>query len=103
MLFRSMEITTKICKAQEEQISKLIKNILADVQKMVGEFSEHINQMSQRIDSSQTQLEQQLDNSLNSLGRNLASLSRRFVDDYQPLTEQLRKVVHLAETVKGHR
>ncbi len=98
-----MEITTKICKAQEEQISKLIKNILADVQKMVGEFSEHINQMSQRIDSSQTQLEQQLDNSLNSLGRNLASLSRRFVDDYQPLTEQLRKVVHLAETVKGHR
>ena len=70
---------------------------------MVADFSKNINQMSQRIDSSQTQLEQQLDVSLNSLGRNLASLSRRFVDDYEPLTEQLKKVVRLAETIKEHR
>lgn len=98
-----LDIATKICKTQEEQISKLIKNILTDIQKMVGEFSENINQMSQKIGSSQAQLEQELDKSLNSLGRNLASLSRRFVDDYEPLTEQLRKVVQLAETIKGHR
>jgi uncharacterized phage infection (PIP) family protein YhgE len=98
-----LDITTKICKTQEEQISKLIKTILTDVQEMVGDFSKNINQMSQQIGSSQAQLEQELDNSLNSLGRNLASLSRRFVDDYEPLTEQLRKVVQLAETIKGHR
>lgn len=98
-----LDITTKIGKTQEDQIFKLIQTIVTDVQNMVGGFSKNINQMSQQIGSSQTQLEQQLDNSLNSLGRNLASLSRRFVDDYEPLTEKLKMVVHLAETIKERR
>jgi hypothetical protein len=98
-----LDLTTKIGKTQQDQIIKLIETIVTDVQKMVGDFSQNINQMSQKVGSSQTQLEQQLETSLNSLGRNLASLSRRFVDDYEPLTEQLKKVVRLAETIKENR
>jgi ABC-type transporter Mla subunit MlaD len=40
-------------------------------------------------------LQEELTKSLNSLGRQLAALSQRFVEDYGPLTEKLRQVVSL--------
>ena len=44
-------------------------------------------------------LEQELSQSLKSLGRQLGSLSRRFVEDYTPLTDKLREVVEIANSL----
>jgi hypothetical protein len=42
-------------------------------------------------------LTEELKKSLESLGRQLAALSERFVSDYGPLTEKLRRVVEMAK------
>ena len=44
-------------------------------------------------------LEKELNDSLNSLGQHLTALSNKFVDDYQPLTEKLSKVVKMSEGI----
>ena len=44
-------------------------------------------------------LQKELNSSLESLGRQLAALSNRFVEDYLPLTEKLRKVVELSKRI----
>jgi DNA anti-recombination protein RmuC len=41
-------------------------------------------------------LQEELTKSLESLGRQLASLSEKFVSDYTPLTDRLREVVRIA-------
>ena len=44
-------------------------------------------------------LQKELNNSLESLGRQLAALSNRFVEDYLPLTEKLREVVEISKRI----
>ena len=55
--------------------------------------------MTQQIQLLDTALQEELTRALDSLGSQLASLSRRFVDDYSPLTEKLRDVVQMASSV----
>ena len=43
-------------------------------------------------------LRQELEKSLQSLGSQLASLSKRFVDDYSELTNRMQQVVQIAES-----
>ena len=43
-------------------------------------------------------LQEELTKSLETLGRQLASLSEKFVSDYTPLTDRLREVVRIAGT-----
>ncbi|OUW02720.1 MAG: hypothetical protein CBD16_03890, partial [Betaproteobacteria bacterium TMED156] len=44
-------------------------------------------------------LQKELNDSLEMLGRQLASLSNKFVDDYTPLTEKLQKVVEISKKI----
>lgn len=44
-------------------------------------------------------LQKELNDSLESLGRQLASLSNRFVEDYSPLTEKLKEIIELSKKV----
>ena len=44
-------------------------------------------------------LQKELNSSLESLGRQLAALSNRFVEDYLPLTEKLRQLVELSKKI----
>ena len=46
-------------------------------------------------------LGEQLNKSIESLGSNLAGLSRRFVQDYTPLTERLSNNLRIAEGVRN--
>ena len=55
--------------------------------------------MAQQLTVLDTALENELTKALNSLGRQLTSLSRQFVDDYTPLTDQLRRVVEIASSL----
>jgi hypothetical protein len=47
------------------------------------------------------ELQKGLNDSLSSLGKQLASLSEKFVSDYLPLTERLREVVKIANSTRG--
>ena len=60
-------------------------------------FRESTANMTQQIQLLDTALQEELTKSIESLGSQLASLSRRFVDDYSPLTDQLRNVVRIAD------
>jgi hypothetical protein len=42
-------------------------------------------------------LQEELSKSLETLGRQLASLSEKFVADYGPLTDRLREIIRLSE------
>ena len=62
-------------------------------------FRENGERMTQQIQLLDTALQEELTKALESLGSQLTSLSRRFVDDYSPLTEKLRDVVQIASGV----
>ena len=62
-------------------------------------FRESGERMTQQIQLLDTALQEELTKALDSLGSQLTSLSRRFVDDYSPLTEQLRNVVQMARRI----
>ena len=55
--------------------------------------------MAQQITVLDTALENELTKALNSLGHQLTSLSRQFVEDYTPLTDQLRRAVEIASSL----
>ncbi|OQX07338.1 MAG: hypothetical protein BWK73_28425 [Thiothrix lacustris] len=63
----------------------------------------HKNVLEQQIKNLDNSLQEELRKSIELLGRNLASLSRKFVDDYSPLTDRLREVVRLADAIKRDR
>jgi hypothetical protein len=47
-----------------------------------------------------TALQEELTKSLQTLGRQLSSLSEKFVNDYAPLTDRLREVVRQANVIQ---
>ena len=61
-------------------------------------FRESGERMTQQIQLLDTALQEELTKALESLGSQLTSLSRQFVDDYSPLTEKLRDVVQMASS-----
>ena len=68
---------------QSEQLKKTVK--------------ESTDRMAQQITVLDTALKNELTKALNSLGTQLTSLSAKFVEDYTPLTNKLRKVVEIAD------
>jgi hypothetical protein len=91
----------KVVGEQVRAANDELKNmLLGAIQNSNREINSHIDQMVQKMrDQTVTldiALKNQLTTSLESLGRQLAALSARFVEDYTPLTESLRRVVELA-------
>jgi len=80
------------------------KNLSTSLNEVVATLNRNIDKMmkdnTERITQQITQLDKELGNelikSLQTLGSQLASLSRRFVEDYTPLTEKLRELVRVA-------
>jgi hypothetical protein len=99
--------TTEIVKnfgSQAQSSNAEMKNLLADViKKSQDQLSEGLRENSKIIKegvlSLDKSLQKELNDSLSSLGKQLASLSEKFVEDYLPLTEKLREVVRLAARV----
>ena len=63
------------------------------------------DRMTEQITLLDTALQEELTKALESLGSQLVSLSRQFVDDYSPLTQKLREVVQMANGMpqqRGH-
>ncbi len=57
---------------------------------------EHIDSQFKTLDS---EMQKELERVIQTLGQKLGALSEKFVSDYQPLTDKLRKVVQMAGNV----
>jgi len=88
-----LNVTEKF-ESNSSLVAEFVEKSTADIQKAVDSHTEKIQNSIENIDKG---LEEELSKALNSLARSLASLSAKFVEDYQPLTERLREIVRLAE------
>ena len=84
-----------------EETNRGLENILENQSRQLSTETERIfresgERMTQQIQLLDTALQEELTKALESLGSQLTSLSRRFVDDYSPLTDKLRDVVKIA-------
>ncbi|MFT7033774.1 MAG: hypothetical protein ACJA2S_002282 [Cyclobacteriaceae bacterium] len=80
-----------------EQFAQSQKDILSRTKREVESM---ITDNKDRIENLDKALEDELNKALENLGSNLSSLSNQFVNDYQPLTQQLRRVVELAKNLE---
>lgn len=86
-----------------EETNRSIENTLQAQSRQLSTETERIFRegrelMTQQIQLLDTALQEELTKALESLGSQLTSLSRRFVDDYSPLTEKLRAVLEMASS-----
>jgi len=92
--------------AQAQSSNAEMKNLLTEViRKTHQQLSEGLQENSKIIKEGvltlDKALQKELNDSLTSLGKQLASLSEKFVEDYLPLTERLREVVQIAASTRG--
>ena len=85
--------------------SEQLKEMVTDTNRRLNTeteriFRESTANMTRQIQLLDTTLEEELRKSIDSLGSQLASLSRKFVDDYTPLTERLHDVLQIANGVQ---
>lgn len=90
--------------AQAQSANAEMKNLLTEVlSKSQQQLSEGLQENSKIIKEGvltlDKALQKELNDALTSLGKQLASLSEKFVEDYRPLTDRLREVVRLAANV----
>lgn len=86
---------------QHQSSSSELKQLLVDsLRKSQSDVSEQMSKgldiIRQSVVTLDKGLQEELTKSLETLGRQLASLSEKFVADYGPLTDRLREVVRLA-------
>jgi hypothetical protein len=83
------------------QVRNSFQTVNAEFTKVNQEFNKQIGDLTaktkEQVAALDAALAEELKKSLESLGRQLAALSEKFVSDYEPLTEKLAKVVRLAE------
>lgn len=116
LLRQTIETTTKLVEEQHRAVDKQIQSIASasqklnegiestvqrtsgNIQRLVDENGKVIQRHVEQLDKT---LEEELKKALTSLGRQLASLSEKFVEDYTPLTERLNALVRIAEKGNG--
>ena len=87
---------------QNQSSNAELKRLLVDtLKKSQGDVNDQLLKgleiVRQSVVTLDKGLQDELTKSLETLGRQLASLSEKFVSDYSPLTDRLREVVRLAE------
>jgi DNA anti-recombination protein RmuC len=98
------EMMTKSAEAMRLTSASINQNLADAMQQQQHGMTERLNQMLERTESQVVRLddamEDELTKALKTFGYQLTSLSEKFVSDYAPLTERLRELVELAETVQ---
>jgi len=83
--------------ASSSEMKQLLTDTLRKSQSDVNDgLTRSMEAVRQSVVALDTGLQEELNKSLESLGRQLASLSEKFVADYTPLTDRLREVVRIA-------
>lgn len=98
------ETSQEFLEQVEESHSQLIQSFNSFHEKITDSLEKNITGISEKIgnqaEALHKNLESALQDSLNSLGSQLASLSAKFVNDYAPLTEQLRKIIEISKGIR---
>ena len=101
MLGSMTEVVGRV-EGSAETLSEQVDSSLAGMKDQVLESNARSQSAIQdSIEELDQALGDALTKSLESLGGELASLSRQFVDDYTPLTDNLREVVRIAEGIEA--
>ena len=85
-------------KVLNTSISQITGNLSGQIDRMMKDNADRISKQVAELD---TALGKELEQSLQSLSRQLGSLSTKFVQDYSPLTDKLKELVQLANNVKN--
>lgn len=93
---KSNENLITVINTQRERMQDVIKDTRGNMEALQRETT---NMLAEQIKKLDQQLSTQLNESLGYLGNSLKSLSRHFVEDYRPLTDQLKNVVQLANAL----
>jgi len=81
-----------------QELESINRQLRTETERVFRERADHITQLASQLATNlDSALETQLTKSIESLGSQLTSLSNQFVEDYRPLTNQLRNVVRMAE------
>lgn len=105
---KAIEAHNRAIADQRKQIDDMLTKSSNDVGKMWQALAEanrkvldtHTGAMKERFDAFDDSMGKELKKALETLGGQLASLSNKFVQDYTPLTENLREVVRIAKDIK---
>ena len=93
------ELGTQL-KTKNDEMAEIVKKMVPEIQKQVNDqILQSQKQLDENFKTLDKNLELALQNSLSGLGRQLASLSEKFVSDYSPLTDKLRKIVEISKGV----
>ena len=84
----------------DENMSAMNRSVAESVKKIGESFDRLMMERSRAMNNLEKSLEAALKQSLITLGRQLADLSEKFVDDYAPLTEKLREIVQMAKDLE---
>jgi uncharacterized phage infection (PIP) family protein YhgE len=92
----------------QKQVIALTENLGTEVKTSVTSFQQqsleanarHQQRLEESVEEFDRMLGEELSKSLQSLGNQLATLSSKFVEDYQPLTESLQRVVQLSRRIQ---
>ena len=95
-------------KDTQDQVTALTESLGKEVETSMVSFqqqsleanSRHQQRLEESVEELDRMLGEELSKALQSLGDQLATLSSRFVEDYQPLTESLREVVQLSQKIR---
>ncbi len=93
---KHIEIIGKASLNLENESLTITKRVSDNINQMVEDNNSNLKASVENINKS---LESSLNNSLNSLGTHLGSLSNKFVTDYTPLTENLKRIVEISKGV----
>ena len=85
-------------KKLEDNIDATMERTSSHITRLLEENGKTISKSVEKLDAT---LEEELKKSITSLGRQLASLSEKFVSDYSPLTEKLQRLVETSKRIGG--
>jgi molecular chaperone GrpE (heat shock protein) len=88
--------STQVQSSHAEMKQLLADSVKQSQKELNDELIKSLETIQQAVKTLDTGLQKELTKSLEALGRQLASLSEKFVADYTPLTDRLRDVVRLA-------
>ncbi|WP_276679622.1 hypothetical protein [Thalassolituus oleivorans] len=91
----------------QQTISQQLQDQLADSGALLKDqqhaSQQHMQRLGERLERQVTQLdtsmEEELNKALRAFGLQLTALSEKFVSDYSPLTDKLRSLVHMVQSV----
>ena len=95
---------TKLADLAEAQFTKnltMIENAVAQSDQAIRDaWTETSNKISSQFENFDKETQEELQRVLEQLGGSLASVSEKFVSDYEPLTEKLRDLVEISKRVE---